>query len=123
MTSQPPSYSFFLSSYVLVSVLLSYLEYMRIMGGYLPTRASGSRPFFTAFCLSFSSCSSLSWCLSFSHTWSTCGSWEGTCLQGPRDQDPSSQPSVSPSAPAAPCPGVCPSLILGVHADHGRVLA
>merc|ERR1712040_21055 len=30
MTSQPPSYSFFLSSYVLVSVLLSYLEYMRI---------------------------------------------------------------------------------------------
>merc|ERR1719474_617991 len=40
MTSQPPSYSFFLSSQVLVSVLLSYLEYMRIMGGYLPTKAS-----------------------------------------------------------------------------------
>merc|ERR1712180_461697 len=29
ITSQPPSYSFFLSSYVLVSVLLSYLEYIR----------------------------------------------------------------------------------------------
>merc|ERR1719370_2908466 len=38
MTSQPPSYSFFLSSYVLVSVLLSYLEYMRIMGGDLPNK-------------------------------------------------------------------------------------
>merc|ERR1712180_429515 len=28
ITTQPPSYSFFLSSYVLVSVLLSYLEYI-----------------------------------------------------------------------------------------------
>merc|ERR550539_605365 len=50
-TSQPPSYSFRLSSYVRVSVRLSYLEYMRILGGYLPVRASGSRPSFIAFCL------------------------------------------------------------------------
>ena len=34
-----PSYNFRLSSYVLVSVLRSYLEYMRIFGGYLPVRA------------------------------------------------------------------------------------
>merc|ERR1719446_1897914 len=32
-TSAPPSYSFFLSTYVLVSVLLSYLENMCILGG------------------------------------------------------------------------------------------
>ena len=38
-TSQPPSYSFRLSSYVRVSVRLSYLEYIRILGGYLPVRA------------------------------------------------------------------------------------
>ena len=70
-TSQPPSYSFRLSSYVRVSVRLSYLEYIRIFGGYLPVRAlqmhsvcgwwlnifnwylthSGSRPSFIAFCL------------------------------------------------------------------------
>ena len=34
-----PSYNFLLSSYVLVSVLRSYLEYMRIFGGYFPVRA------------------------------------------------------------------------------------
>merc|ERR1712020_802925 len=59
-TSQPPSYNFRLSSYVLVSVLRSYLEYMRIFGGYLPVRASGSKPFFMAFCLSCCFCLSLS---------------------------------------------------------------
>merc|ERR1719495_1789557 len=32
-TSAPPSYNFFLSPYVLVSVLLSYLENMCILGG------------------------------------------------------------------------------------------
>merc|ERR1719187_2724999 len=43
-----------------VSVLRSYLEYMRILGGYLPVRASGSNPFFMAFCLSCCFCLSLS---------------------------------------------------------------
>merc|ERR1719216_560660 len=59
-TSHPPSYNFRLSSYVLVSVLRSYLEYMRIFGGYFPVRASGSKPFFLAFCLSCCFCLSLS---------------------------------------------------------------
>merc|ERR1712088_178426 len=61
-TIQPPSYNFRLSSYVLVSVLRSYLEYMRIFGGYLPVRASWSSPNFFAFCLN------CIFCLSFNST-------------------------------------------------------
>merc|ERR1719150_2086340 len=52
--SAPPSYSFFLSPYVLVSVLRSYFENMCILGGWAPQKASGSRPFLMALFLSWS---------------------------------------------------------------------
>merc|ERR1712114_150176 len=48
MISAPPSYNFFLSPYVLVSVLRSYLENMCILGGCAPQKASGSSPFLMA---------------------------------------------------------------------------
>merc|ERR1719323_950090 len=50
----------FLSPYVLVSVLLSYLENMWILGGWEPQKASGSRPFLMALFLGWSFLLSLS---------------------------------------------------------------
>merc|ERR1719370_1225879 len=51
--SYPPSNRFFLSSYVLLSALLSNLEDTWILGGCFPVSASASKPFFKACALSF----------------------------------------------------------------------
>merc|ERR1712223_1652296 len=60
ITSAPPSYNFLRSPYVLVSVLLSYLENMWMVGGCFWVKDSGSRPFLIALFLNCSFCLSAS---------------------------------------------------------------